>query len=293
MKTYINYFLDYIKVERALSINTIDAYAQDLSDYTKFLIDKKIDLFKVEHKTIMDYLWMRKQEGMQSRSLARFLVSIKMFHRFLITEGHTENDPTINLSSPKLGLKLPEFLTVNEVEKLLSKPDITKPKGLRDKTMLELLYSTGMRISEIINLKKENINTEVGYIKCFGKGNKERIIPIGEVAVNILNQYYSTFANNSVFTEQEYVFLSSFGKKFSRVGFWKIVKKYALMIDINKNITPHTLRHSFASHLVANNADLRAVQEMLGHSSISTTQIYTHLTKEHIKQKHHKYHPRG
>lgn len=290
---YVDSFIDYLKVERSLSLNTTSAYRRDLKKYLEYLEKNNIDLFKVSHKNIMDYLWQKKQESKASRSIARFLVSIKTFHRFLITEGNTENDPTINLSSPRLGVQLPKFLTLKEVELLLAQPDETTIHGLRDKTMLELLYSTGMRISEIINLKKDDISLDVGYLKCLGKGSKERIIPIGAVAINILKKYFSVYDSNPKYVAQNFLFISNWNKKFSRTGFWKIVKKHALSSGINKNITPHILRHSFASHLVTNDADLRIVQEMLGHASISTTQIYTHLTKEHLKDKYKKYHPRG
>ncbi|MFC1484986.1 site-specific tyrosine recombinase XerD [bacterium] len=292
-KLYLNYFLDYLKVERALSDNTISSYESDLDKYFSFLHEKQVDLFHVSHQNIMDYLWHRKQEGMSPKSLARFLVSTKVFHRFLIMEGYTENDPTVNLSSPKIGLTLPEYLTFEEVEKFLSQPDTSNFFGLRDKVMLEILYSTGMRISELLSLKKVDLNVLDGYLKCTGKGDKQRVIPIGEVAIDLILRYQEQVRENQIYNDQEYMFLSTWNRRFSRTGFWKIVKKYALKLGITKNITPHILRHSFATHLVANNADLRAVQEMLGHSNISTTQIYTHLTKEHIKDKHKKYHPRG
>jgi len=191
-------------------------------------------------------------------------------------------------------MKLPIYLTVDEVERFLLQPNRTTPHGLRDAAMLELLYATGMRISELITLRKDDVRLDEGYIRCFGKGNKERIIPIGEVAIDLLKQYYAVYAQQPKFVQQKqkFLFISNWGRRFSRVGFWKIVKKYARTAQIQKNITPHVLRHSFASHLVANNADLRAVQEMLGHASIATTQIYTHLSQEHLKEKYKRYHPR-
>lgn len=292
VERYAQAFIDYIKTERALAANTALAYRRDLVPYFQFLQDHGIDVFAVTHHTIMDYLWYRKEEGMQSRSIARFLVTIKMFHRFLIMEGYTENDPTTNLVSPRLGMKLPIYLSLVEVEQFLRQPDTTTPHGLRDATMLELLYATGMRISELITLRKDDVHLDEGYIRCFGKGNKERIIPIGEVAVELIKRYHTVYAQQPAFVQQEFLFISTWRKRFSRVGFWKIVKKYARYAQIQKNITPHMLRHSFASHLVANNADLRAVQEMLGHASIATTQIYTHLSQEHLKEKYRKYHPR-
>jgi integrase/recombinase XerD len=240
---YLQNFLDYLIVERNLSPNTISAYRRDLLKYFEYLAEKNLDLLKIQHNDINEYLWQRKQDGVQIKSLARFGSSIKMFHQFLVAEEYTKNDPTINLASPKIPQNLPEYLTIDEVELFLNQPN-----NLRDKAMLELLYATGLRISELINLKKEDVSLRGGYVKCFGKGSKERLIPVGELAIKLIREYLRK-ADDS-----EYLFLSSWKKPFSRTGFWKIVKKYALKSGIHKNIKPHTLRHSFATHLITNDA---------------------------------------
>ena len=293
MEKFLNEFLNYLKVERHLAENTLASYRNDLLVYLTFLREKNVELFHVSHQDIINYLWRRKEQNISSKSIARFATSIKIFHRFLISENYTENDPTTNLSSPKLAFTLPEYLTHEEIEKLIAQLNPETRVGLRDKTMIELLYSTGMRISEILDLKKNDVNLKDGFLKCKGKGQKERLIPMGELAVDLLTKYLESVNEDELYDSQNFLFLSNWNKRFSRVGFWKIVKKYAFKSGINKNITPHTLRHSFATHLVGNNADLRTVQEMLGHSNISTTQIYTHIDKTHIKNKHKAYHPRG
>lgn len=293
LKIFIQEFINYLKVERNLSKNTLEAYYADLIKYSNFINKTNLDIFKITHNDIIDYLWQKKELNLSVKSIARFEVSIKAFHRFLILEDYTKNDPTINLSAPKISFDLPEYLTVDEIEKLLSKPEIKTFQGLRDKAMLELLYSTGMRISELLDMQKHNLNLNENFIKCLGKGKKERLIPITDIAKNLLIEYISQANCNPKYLDQPFLFLSNWNKKFSRTGFWKILKKYALLSGINKNITPHTLRHSFATHLLENDADLKIVQELLGHSNISTTQIYTHLDKSRIQKQHKKYHPRG
>jgi integrase/recombinase XerD len=299
MTTLLTSFINYLTVERGLSPNTTEAYNRDLVAYLGFLTEntENTDPLTVSHQTIMQYLMARKKSGISARSLARFLVAIKMFHRFLITEGLTENDPTLNLVSPKIGMKLPNYLSLEEVDTLLMQPDTSTLRGLRDKAMLELLYATGMRISELISLKKDDLHIAEGYVRCFGKGSKERIIPIGGTAINLLTRYLELFVQPH-FVAQACLFTSTMTTKtalkpFSRSGFWRMIKKYARQSRITKNISPHVLRHSFASHLLANNADLRIVQELLGHANISTTQIYTHLTKTLLKTKHKQFHPRN
>jgi len=294
-KDLLQGFLNYITLEKGLSKNTQISYTRDLKFYFRYLKRKNIDLFSVTHQNITDYLWSRKQKGIKANTLFRFLESIKHFHRFLYAEGYTKNDPTIYLTSPKIIRKLPVTLTAAEVEKLLEQPNPLKPYGLRDKAMLELLYACGLRVSEIINLNLENINLDVGYIRCFGKGGKERIIPLGRYASEAVGEYLNRVRLKPRYDtgQDSALFLDKLGDRFSRVGFWKMIKKYARKAGINKNITPHTLRHSFATHLLERGADLRAIQEMLGHADISTTQIYTHLDREHLKELHKKYHPRG
>lgn len=285
-------FLNYISLEKGLSKNTQDSYARDLKFYLGYLKRRGLDPLNGEHAIITDYLWSRKEKGVKPSSLFRYLESIKLFHRFLYAEGYTKKDPTLGLTSPKLIRKLPTVLTIAEIERLLSQPNLNKPSGLRDKAMLELLYACGLRVSELTSLNLENANLDFGYVRCFGKGGKERIVPLGRYASEALGEYLEMVRMKKE-TKDNALFLNKLGNRFSRIGFWKIIKKYARKTGINKSITPHTLRHSFATHLLERGADLRVIQEMLGHTDISTTQIYTHLGREHLKELHKKYHPRG
>jgi len=285
-------FINYISLEKGLSKNTQDSYARDLKFYLGYLKRRGLDPLSSEHAMITDYLWSRKEKGVKPSSLFRYLESIKLFHRFLYAEGYTKKDPTLGLTSPRLIRKLPTVLTMAEVEKLLGQPNLNKPSGIRDKAMLELLYACGLRVSELTNLNLENVNLDFGYIRCFGKGGKERIVPLGHYASESLGEYLEMVRMKKK-AKDNALFLNKLGNRFSRIGFWKIIKKYARKTGINKPITPHTLRHSFATHLLERGADLRAIQEMLGHTDISTTQIYTHLEREHLKELHRKYHPRG
>ncbi|MFH1784267.1 MAG: site-specific tyrosine recombinase XerD [bacterium] len=295
MKELLREFIYFLSAERSLAQNTTDAYKQDLEAYIDFLKKQKIeDLSIVKHKDIFNYLMNLMEKGRSTASLRRYIVSIRNFHRFLVREDHMKNDPTVNLESPKLGVKLPSVLTTRDIEDLLMAPDISTLSGVRDKAILELLYATGMRISEVINLSLTDINMKLGYVRCIGKGSKERIVPVGKVALEYVGDYLKKVREKEKYPLQEQtLFLSCRGKKFSRVGFWKIIKKYAAKIGMSGSITPHTLRHSFATHLLEHGADLRSVQEMLGHSDITTTQIYTHVNRQRIKDIHKKYHPHG
>lgn len=295
MKEILDAFINYITFERGLSKNTQDSYRRDLENYLEYLQREKLTLFSLTYKEVLSYLEVRKKEGVKVSSLARFLISIKMFHRFLVTEGYTEIDPTLNLKSPKTGFRLPAILSTNDVEELLNYLDNSNKEcsnKLRDKAMLELLYATGMRISEIINLNLSDINLKMEYVKCLGKGGKERIIPVGKKAKEAIISYLEEVRTRK-FSDKKALFLTQRGDKFSRTGFWKTVKKYMKRTGISKSVSPHTLRHSFATHLLECGADLRFVQEMLGHSDISTTQVYTHVNRARLKELHKKYHPRG
>ncbi|NIM03736.1 site-specific tyrosine recombinase XerD [bacterium] len=291
-------FINYIEVEKGLSKNTKLGYQGDLSQYIKYLEENGKIATAVNHSDVMEFLLI-KRKYVSPSSLARVITSIKMFHRFLVSDNYCETDPTENLDSPHLGLKLPKVLTFAEVEALLNAPPSNTPGGIRDRAMMELLYATGMRVSEIINLKMEDVNLKLGYLRCIGKRGKERIVPIGSEAIRFINIYLKKVrsahkALSRTSTRQpKSLFLNPSGKKLSRVGFWKIIKRYATLSGITKDITPHTLRHSFATHLLERGADLRAIQEMLGHENISSTQIYTHLTRERLKDLHKKFHPRG
>lgn len=295
MEELLNEFIYFLSVEKSLSKNTINAYKQDLIFYIKFLREKDIrDVSKITHNNIFNYLVSLMEKELSTASLRRYIVSIKNFHRFLVREKHTAFDPTVNLESPKLGFRLPVILNIKEVEALLGKPDSSTSGGIRDKAILELIYATGMRVSEVINLTLNDLNLNLGYVRCVGKGSKERIVPLGKVAIGCLERYLEfTRPKMNKKSKEDFLFLSRIGRKFTRVGFWKIIKKYARTLGMEKNITPHTLRHSFATHLLEHGADLRSVQEMLGHSDISTTQIYTHINRQRLKDIHKKYHPHG
>jgi len=290
----IDSFLDYLSVERALAKNTILAYRADLNLYLDFINRRGIMILsKVSKNDIVDFMLFQKEQGISATSISRRLAAIRMFHRFLARERVLKSDPTTLIDSPKLWKKVPDTLSLNEVEALISQPDVRDHQGLRDKAILETLYATGMRVSELCGLKANNINLDIGFLRCVGKGNKERIIPLGKKAIHSINRYLES--SRPHFLKQktsEFLFVSRSGVKLSRQSVWKLIKRYAKAAKIKKLIKVHTLRHSFATHLLERGADLRSVQEMLGHSNISTTQIYTHIDKERLKTIHQTFHPR-
>jgi len=292
MENILQEFLAYLLVERGLSKNTLSSYKIDLLKYISFLKKQNIsDFEKVSRKEITAYLFNLKDLKLKSSSIARNLTAIRTFHRFLTEERKIKEDVTTLIESPKLFKKLPNFLSAEQVDKLLNTPDLSKPAGIRDKAMIELLYATGLRISELINIKLEDIHIEMGFIRCFGKGSKERVIPLGKIAQQHIQNYILKARSDFLIHGQSpYLFLTRLGKKFTRTGAWKMLKEYTEPLHFD--ISPHTLRHSFATHLLDRGADLRSVQEMLGHADISTTQIYTHVNKERLKSIHEKYHPR-
>jgi len=295
MKALIEVFLDYLVVERGLSKNTISAYRSDLYKYADFLENKKklLHINEASRNDVRDYMVFQKEKNLSSNSISRSLVAIKVLHRFLLREKHIKEDITSVLDSPRLWKHLPETLSVAEIEDIIRNPNLKGCLGIRDKAVLELMYATGLRVSEIVELCIDNINLEVGFVRCIGKGNKERIVPIGAKAQQALEKYLN---KSRPCLKKHYsgdiLFLSRLGKKISRQSFWKMIKKHANLAGIKKDITPHTLRHSFATHLLERGADLRVVQEMLGHADISTTQIYTHIDKHRLKSIHHRFHPR-
>jgi integrase/recombinase XerD len=294
MKELIDTFLDYLSVERGLSNNTIISYREDLTSYLDFMEKSHIDaLSKIARQNITNFMISQKDKGLAANSIARRLAAIRMFHRFLAREKIIKNDPTSLIDSPKLWKKIPETLSINEVESLIAQPNIRDVQGIRDKAILETIYATGMRVSEAVNLKKDSVNLDIGFLRCIGKGNKERVIPLGKKAVAALSRYIEAGRPKLLKgKETEFLFVSRFGKKISRQSFWKLIKKYAHQARIKKAIKPHILRHSFATHLLERGADLRSVQEMLGHSNIATTQIYTHVNKDRLKAIHKQFHPR-
>jgi integrase/recombinase XerD len=295
MESFVNEFITYLSVERGLAKNTLESYGRDLRQYYSYLDIGKIDAVKqVSRATILTYLEQLQSKGRAVSTISRNLAAIKSFYQFLVRERYLDKDPAANLESPKLEKKLPRILTIPEVEELLKQPNSFLPTGMRDKAMLELLYATGIRVSELISLNVSDVNLEMGYIKCYGKGSKERIVPLGSIAAKCVQEYVSRGRGKLVRTYDEAaLFVNHHGNRLTRQGFWKIIKKYAHEACIMKDITPHTLRHSFATHLLENGADLRSVQEMLGHADISTTQIDTQVTKNRLKEVYEKAHPRA
>ncbi len=295
MEVFLDLFLNYLVVEKGLSRNTLDAYGRDLGRYLEFLAGVGVgSADQVTPTMVLKFLGRLKEQGLAPRSRARTLVALRTFHRFLLAEGHAAANPAARVEAPKSLQPLPQTLSTAEVERLLRAPTGEQPLALRDRAMLEILYATGLRVSELVGLKLENLQLDIGYLVTFGKGRKERIVPMGEVSMAALRQYLEM--GRPAFSRGEpgsMLFLNRGGKGLTRQGFWKIIKRRALQAGIAKNITPHTLRHSFATHLLENGADLRSVQTMLGHADISTTQIYTHVTRERLKQLHGQFHPRG
>ncbi len=291
----IDTYIDYLVVEKGLSHATIDAYAGDLSDYAKFLAANKIKkIADTDGIVILKYLLGLRDKGLGVRSRARHLITLRGFYRFLVQEKVILKDPAKIVDLPKSGLRLPDVLSVEEITSIINAPDKNTPKGTRDAAMFELLYAAGLRVSELVNLKLQNLNLEAGFVRTVGKGSRERVVPIGAYAKEKLDDYLTrvrpVLIKNHV---SPFLFIARAGKPMTRQGFWKLLKRYGMMAGVEKKITPHSFRHSFASHLLENGADLRAVQMMLGHVDISTTQIYTHVAKEHLKKLHEKFHPRG
>ncbi|MFA5114498.1 MAG: site-specific tyrosine recombinase XerD [Candidatus Omnitrophota bacterium] len=294
MREFIETFLNYLSVERGLSRNTIISYQEDLHYYMDYLESKNINsLSRTTRDDISNFMFFQKDKGLSANSVARRLAAIKAFYRFLVKERILKSDPSSLIDSPKLWKKIPDALSVNEVTKLLDQPNIRELQGIRDKAVLEALYATGMRVSEAANLKKDNVNLQVGFLRCIGKGNKERVIPLGKKSIKSIERYLAVGRPKILKgRESEYLFLSRLGRRISRQSIWKIIRRYARQAGIKKPIRPHILRHSFATHLLERGADLRSVQEMLGHSNISTTQIYTHINKDRLKTIHRMFHPR-
>ena len=291
----IDRFLNYLLVEKGLAQKTLEAYSRDIIRYRHFLAENKSTAFSEEDAPlILKHLILLREAGLGPRSRARHLVAIRGLYRFLVQEKILQNDPARLIDLPKSALKLPNVLSKEEIGLLLEAPDTDKPIGMRDAAMLELLYAAGLRVSELINLKLQDINLEAGFVRIFGKGSKERIVPIGVHARKKVNAYLKTVRSRRLRqTSSPYLFIARADKPMTRQGFWKLLRRYAMQAGLKTKITPHSLRHSFASHLLEGGADLRAVQIMLGHVDISTTQIYTHVTRDHLKKLHQKFHPRG
>lgn len=290
-------YIHFIRVERQLSDNTLQSYKRDLDSYARHLqIEQELVTFnEVTRQHILLYLESLRAQGKSTRTVSRQISSIRSFHQFLLREKVTENDPTVHLEMPKQEKKLPKVLSVEEIDTLISAPNIEKPQGVRDVAMLELLYGSGMRISELIALDLEDIHITMGFVRVFGKGGKERIIPLGNGALTACASYLSSARSQlqGSYPKTEALFINQRGKRLTRQGCWKLLKEHAAVANIQKELTPHVLRHSFATHLIENGADLRAVQELLGHVDISTTQIYTHISKTRLSEVYKQFHPRA
>lgn len=288
--------MEYLTVELGLSANTRQAYERDLRLFCKTLGFKNSDaLVNVSREQITGYMTQLKEKGLAAATIARKLAAIKAFYRFMTAEGYMDANPAEVVEAGTKGIKLPRVLSEDEVVRLLNQPDITTAEGFRDRTMLEVLYATGMRVSELINLTLERVDLNMKYIIAFGKGSKERIVPLGSVAAEFLQQYLEKVRSKLTHAGRNtnIVFLAFGGHELTRQRFWQIIRAYGRKANINKALTPHILRHSFATHLLDNGADLRSVQELLGHSDISTTQIYTHLTNKRLRDIYAKAHPRA
>jgi len=287
-------FLRYLAVERGLSPNTLEAYGRDLKRFEESLRSCRINLRSARRQDLLTHVRSLRLAGLSPKSVARAINSLRMLYRFLLSEGEVRSDPTADLDVPRTWKSLPRFLTFQEVDRLLSAPDTGRPLGVRDLAMLEVLYATGIRVSELISLRLEDLNLEVGYLSCMGKGSKERIVPLGRKAIERLQEYLRDVRPGLTRRgESPFLFTNRNGAKMSRQGFWKILKGYGAAAGIQRHLSPHVLRHSFATHLLEHGADLRSVQMMLGHADISTTQIYTHVNRERLRRIYHDFHPRA
>lgn len=293
---FLEKYVRHLALEKNLSNNTIFSYETDLKRYIRFLKDNNLSPSgKIPLVTMQNFPEMLWRLGLSAGSVARSFSAIRGFHRFLMAEGVTRENPTELLETPHLSRKLPEVLSLDQISKLMDAPDVEQPMGIRDRAILEIFYGCGLRVSEVIDLRLENVLADEGIIRVIGKGNKERVIPVGEEAVfwtkSYLGRVRPLLARG--ITSRSQVFLNRFGKPFSRMGMWKLVQKYVHKAGITRHVSPHVFRHTFATHLLENGADLRAVQEMLGHADISTTQIYTHLTNQYLQEVYRECHPRA
>ena len=294
-KTSIKGFKSYLQIERSLSDNSVQAYIRDVNKFANYSIPLKISELKVSRLDISNFLAQLNQKDISSRSQARIISGIKAFYKYLIIEDYLKINPTELIESPKIGLKLPDTLSLIEIDTLIGAVDLSNRQGERNRAILETLYSCGLRVSELVNLQLSNIHFKEGYLKVNGKGNKERLAPIGGMAVKYLTIYINEVRNHQIIKKgnEDFVFLNNRGAKLTRVMIFLIIQKLTERVGLKKKISPHTFRHSFATHLIEGGADLRAVQEMLGHESITTTEIYTHLDNEYLRSNIIQFHPRS
>lgn len=296
LNDHVEDFFHYLQIERGLADNTLTSYRRDLTQYVTYVKKHKgiNDWNHIKRTDIVAFLYTLKENGKSQATIARMISSIRAFHQFLIRDRIVDTDASLHIETPKLDRLLPQILTANEIDKLLAVQGTT-PLDLRNKAMLELLYATGLRVTELIRLKITDVHLSMGFVRCIGKGNKERIIPVGDLAKKALENYIAQARGELIKKNksESSLFVNHHGRPISRQGFWKVLKGLARQSGLTKEITPHTLRHSFATHLLENGADLRSVQEMLGHADISTTQIYTHITKRRLKDMYEQFHPRA
>jgi integrase/recombinase XerD len=294
MEGHVREFLNSLRVEKGLSDNTIQAYRRDIEKFAAFVTERGLDTKDITRSHVIDFLASLYRRGLDSRSVARHLVSIRNFFRFALIESYVDEDPAATIESPRFRQSLPEFLSVEEVDRVLQQPDKTTVVGLRDRALIEIMYSAGLRVSELCGLRVNDLQMDPGCLRCVGKGNKERLVPIGKQALAVTRKYLRIsrprlLGDNS----SPYLFLNQRGSKLDRITFWKLLGAYGRKAALRKPLTPHMLRHSFATHLLDRGADLRSVQMMLGHSDISTTQIYTHVIEERLKHVYKAHHPRA
>jgi len=294
VEAHIRTFLNCLRVEKGLSENTLQAYRRDIQKFAAFAAGRHLDTKDVRRSDVVEFLASLYRKGLDSRSVARHLVTIRNFFRFALTEGYIDDDPAATVESPRFRQSLPEFLSLEEVDRLLQQPDTDTTLGLRDRALIELMYSAGLRVSELCGLRVDDVQIESGCLRCVGKGNKERMVPVGRQALAVVQKYLRT-ARPKLLREgsSPYLFLNQRCHKLDRITFWKLLGAYGRKAGLRKALTPHMLRHSFATHLLDRGADLRSVQIMLGHSDISTTQIYTHVVEERLKQVYKAHHPRA
>jgi integrase/recombinase XerD len=287
-------YLDYLIIEKGLANNSLVSYSADLAKFLTFIENQKItDIKKVDPTLILAWLIDLNKSGLSAKSRARHLISVRGFFKYLLNENIISTDPLKHIDLPKTGLSLPKYLSVQEVDTLLAQPDRSNHKGLRNAAMMEIMYGAGLRVSELIFLHVQDVNPDANFVRVTGKGSKERLVPFGTCAARVLKEWINEGRPKLLpKSSSPYLFVAKAGKPMSRQGFWKLLKKYGLIANLSKNISPHTLRHSFATHLLEGGADLRSVQIMLGHSDISTTQIYTHISKDYLRKMHEKFHPR-
>lgn len=295
MRDVLKQYFNHLVVERGVARNTLESYERDLRRFIDFLLNQKqiTTIDKIRPENVVEYLTNLRNEGLSANSMNRFLAALRGFYKYLIREKIVEESPVVNIELAKVWMKLPDTLSKDEMKLILEQPRGQSVGAIRDRAMLELLYATGVRVSELVNLTMNSINWQIGFLMVMGKGGKERIVPIGRIAYDAVRCYLEEARPKLLKKNVDVLFLNRFGTKFTRQGFWKLIVGYARKAGLSKKVYPHTFRHSFASHLLEGGADLRTVQVMLGHSDISTTQIYTHITREKLKEIHQKYHPRS